>query len=86
MNAMTQKFEPVFVRVSAVNYQVVTDAVRATGLLLKHWPQEFVESDLNRAALAACLAAWEADGDPMDARAAFVQAAHEAGILAPEDD
>lgn len=82
---MTQKFEPVFVWVSAGTYQSVGDVVRAAQLLLKHWPEEFAESDLKRVAWEACLGAWEADGDPEDARAAFVEAADEAGILAPYD-
>jgi len=82
---MTQKFKPVFVWISTGTKQSVVDVVKAAQLLLNHWPQQFAQTDLHRAAQVACLAAWEADGDPELARDAFVAAAEEAGILAPAD-
>lgn len=82
---MTQKFVPVFVLLEGGTRQGVVDVVRAAQLLVNHWPQEFAETALHGAAQVACLAAWEAGGDPDAARKAFVNAAEEAGILAPDD-
>lgn len=82
---MAHDFKPVFVWITAGTLQAVGDVVRAAEILLKHWPEEFAESDLHHAARLACLEAWQDDGDVLEAREAFVAAALEAGILAPDE-
>lgn len=82
---MAQDFKPVFVWITAGTLQAVGDVVRAAEILLKHWSDEFADSDLHHAARLACLEAWQDDGDLSEARGAFMAAAQEAGILAPEE-
>lgn len=82
---MAHDFKPVFVWITAGTLQAVGDVVRAAEILLKHWPEEFADSDLHHAARLACLEAWQDDGDVLEAREAFVAAALEAGILAPDE-
>jgi hypothetical protein len=79
---MKLSFPIVEVWISAGTTQAVGDVVKAAEVLLKHWPDDFTETDLYRAARLACLEAWEDDGDLLVARAAFVDAAREAAILA----
>ncbi|WP_354552054.1 DUF982 domain-containing protein [Kaistia defluvii] len=82
---MAHDFKPVFVWITAGTTQAVDDVVRAAEILLKHWPEEFAASDLHNAARLACLEAWQDDGDPSEVREAFIAAAQEAGILAPDE-
>ncbi|WP_018184672.1 DUF982 domain-containing protein [Kaistia granuli] len=79
---MGHGFPTVWIWVALGKRQAVGDVVRAAELLLKHWPDDFSDTALHRDARMACLEAWEGEGDPLDARAAFVEAAEEAGILA----
>jgi len=82
---MAHDFQPVFVWITAGTLQAVGDVVRAAEILLKQWPDEFADSDLHHAARLACLEAWQDEGDLSEAREAFMAAAQEAGILAPEE-
>jgi hypothetical protein len=84
LSSMAQDFQPVCLWISAGTSQTVGDVVRAAEILLKHWPEEFADSDLHHAARLACLEAWQDDGDLSEARGAFMAAAQEAGILAPD--
>jgi len=65
------------------NLHSVGDVVRAAEILLQHWPEEFAHSEAHRTVRLACLHDLEGEGEP--AREAFVKAAEEAGILAPDD-
>jgi len=85
MSSMSKDFKPVFVWITAGTQHAVGDVVRAAEILLKRWPEEFAESGLHHAARLACLDAWQNDGDLLGAREAFVAAAQEAGVLAPEE-
>ena len=78
---MANSFPLVRVWGAAGKRQVVGDVVKAAEVLLVHWPEEFAHTPAHRAARMACLDALEGEGDPLDARAAFVLAAEEAGIL-----
>jgi len=82
---MPLDFKLVFVWVSAGTKQGIGDVVRAAEALLQHWPEEFAHSETHRAARLACLRALEGDGESEVAREAFVKAAEEAAILAPDD-
>jgi len=82
---MGDEFKPVHVWITAGTTQVVGDVVRAAEILLKHWPEEFANTDLHNAARLACLEAWQDDGEISAARDSFHAAAQEAGILALEE-
>ncbi|MCX5581592.1 DUF982 domain-containing protein [Kaistia terrae] len=82
---MTRIFKPVFVWVGAGSRQAIGDVERAAEWLVYRWPEPFKSSDLHRMAKLACLAALEDKADTEAARAAFVLAAEEADILAPDN-
>jgi hypothetical protein len=82
---MTRGFKPVFVWVGSGSRQAIGDVERAAEWLIYRWPEPFKSSDLQRMARLACLAALEDKSDAEAARAAFVEAAEEAGILAPDN-
>lgn len=79
---MSRSFPIVRVRISAGTTQGVGDVVKAAEVLLRHWPADFAHTDAHRAARVACLEVLEGDGDPLAARAALIEAACEADILA----
>lgn len=61
---------------------LVGDAVRASEVLLKHWPRHATPGPKHLEARERMLACLMGKCDPEEARAAFVEAAREAGILA----
>lgn len=82
---MLHHFEPVHVWEMVGVARAISDVERAAEWLLKKWPPAFFDTEANAAARIACLEAWEDRSPPELARAAFVEAAREAGILVPEE-
>jgi ribosomal 50S subunit-associated protein YjgA (DUF615 family) len=80
---MAQHFEPVQVWEGKGKIRVISDVERAAEWLLFHWPETHFDTLQHLAARNACLKAHEGKVPPQYARAAFVTAAKEAGILAP---
>lgn len=84
-SAMLHRFEPVHVWEMVGVARAISDVERAAEWLMKRWPPAFRDTEANAAARLACLEAWE-DRLPAEyARAAFIVAAREAGILVPEE-
>jgi len=82
---MLHHFEPVHVWEGIGKSRAISDVERAAEWLLERWPPAFSDTAAHAAARLACLEAWE-DSLPAEyARAAFIVAAREAGILVPEE-
>ncbi len=79
---MLHRFEPVEIWEAVGVRRAISDVERAAEWLMERWPPVFSDTQAHGAARLACLEAWE-DRLPAEyARAAFVVAAREAGILA----
>lgn len=79
---MRQYFEPVWIWEKPGTRRAISNVRSATEWLLFFWPDQFLKTDANRKARAACLDAHEGKVGMDIARAAFLAAAEEAGILA----
>lgn len=79
---MLHHFEPVQICEGIGKRRAIGDVERAAGWLLERWPGVFKDTPAHLAARVACLEAWEGHAPPVRARAAFIVAAREAGILA----
>jgi hypothetical protein len=82
---MLHHFEPVHVWERIGASRAISDVERAAEWLMKRWPPAFQDTEANVAARLACLEAWEDRLPAEQARAAFIVAAREAGILVSED-
>lgn len=81
---MPQVFDPVWIWEKAGSRRAIGDVRRATEWLLFFWPDAFMKTDAHRRARIACLDAHEGKVTVATARAAFLAAAEEAGILAED--
>jgi hypothetical protein len=79
---MLHHFEPVMIWERIGVRRTISDVERAAEWLMERWPPVFVDTLEHRAAQIACLEAWDDRVPAAYARAAFVVAAREAGILA----
>ncbi len=79
---MLHHFAPVHIWEGIGVRRAISDVERAAEWLMKRWPPAFSDTEANVAARLACLEAWEDRAPAEYARAAFVDAAREAGILA----
>jgi hypothetical protein len=78
---MLHHFEPVMIWEKISGRRSISDVERAAEWLMERWPPVFVDTLEYRQAQLACLEAWEERAPAEYARAAFVVAAREAGIL-----
>lgn len=81
MCAGMRTFPPIFLFEPPGANVAVGDVVRAAEWLVEKWPPDFVGTPLHRAAQVSCLQALKNEADAIDARAALISAAEEAGIF-----
>lgn len=83
---MTIEMEPVWVWEKLGVRRKIDDVERAALFLLHSWPDEHMTSRAHLAARKAALAVLEGKKEAPVFRAAFVKAAEEAALLAPQPD
>lgn len=82
MTVQTQPWKrPVRVLIDGRATVTVRDTAKAAELLLQNWPEAFKEVVSVHEAQVACFDALDGKGSPEKARAAFIAACEEAGIL-----
>lgn len=79
-----KRFAPVNIAETISKHHAIADVESAAQWLLVRWPAVHQHSPEHKAAVAACSEALEGKREVCDARAAFIEAAREADILAED--
>jgi hypothetical protein len=79
-DGVLEEFEPVLIKTANDAPHEISDVFQAVEWLLKRWPADHVSSPAYSRARTVCISTWEGKTHPVEARAAFLEAAQAAGI------